>query len=812
MLILWKWGIYMREKAKKIIVFTLALMFVCGALPSGALIASAATKSVAAEEALVPAVNNGGDIKLTADINLSAELNIPEGVTVSLNLNGKTLNRGLKDCVDHGGVIRVNPGATLTVTDSSGNNAGKITGGASWNGGGICNHGTLYFEGGTIENCKAVHSSYGGGGGIYNDGLNGSDATLYLTGGVIKNNTARNGGGVFNGSAGTVVIEKKVTVKKVGTQAKETITNVKITGNVANALGGGIYNSSAISMQDTPEIYGNSSHDIYTSDGKKINITGALSSKNKMSVKSSGTDVVLTKGYSDFNTKKPSQYFTPADNTCVVLFTDSGEAMLKNGTNTVIEVYEKGKLVKREEVKESDFVSVWNKTIGYSKENQCVWGFTGEDSVVEITLGADYSYDTNLYVDPYRNIVIDLNGHYIKRAGQKQKDGYLFKLGEFAKLTVKDSNPKSDGYADHKGGVLADGNGDDCGGGIIIEKYAQFYMTGGTIYNCITDEHGGAVYLGADFATVNLKNCTIDSCKTKDSGDDAHGGGIYAKNAGNVVLENVTIKNCYGEDKGGGLYLREKPRNVRLSNVTFESNYAEDGGGAIFIDDLKSSTEFSFEAENCTFKKNKSGGDGGAVYVYDDDESEYRNPTVFRNCTFTENESSKYAGAIEVNDNGVVLFGGNFSNNKAGGKGGAVYVEGEYDISVAGKLVIKGNDGKDNYDNLCLEENSDHKAYVYSAGLYSGSEIYLSTSNNKTGITAVKDVSDYQTKYFHADKGSLSFNKKGTKTANMVTASLFGEGSKTTLFVLAGAAVVAVAVAVIIFKKRKGAAVNNGTD
>ena len=278
------------------------------------------------------------------------------------------------------------------------------------------------------------------------------------------------------------------------------------------------------------------------------------------------------------------------------------------------------------------------------------------------------------------------------------------------------------------------------------------------------------------------------------------------------MLENVTIENCQSEDKGGGLYLREKPRNVFLKNCVFTGNFANDGGGAIFIDDLKSDTEFTFEAENCFFTKNKANDDGGAVYINDDDEYETRKATVFRECTFTENESTKYGGAMEVNDNGVVLSGGSFTNNKAGGKGGAVYVEGEYDISVAGKLIIKDNDGKDNYDNLCLEENSSHKAYVYDAGLYDGSEIWLSTSNNKNGIAGVKDVSKYQAKYFHPEKGKLEFKKTGEKEAKMITtASLFGTGSLIIILVLSCVAACAVAAAVVI-KKKKGVAENDDDD
>jgi predicted outer membrane repeat protein len=487
--------------------------------------------------------------------------------------------------------------------------------------------------------------------------------------------------------------------------------------------------------------------------------------------------------------------------------------MLKNDKKTVLQVYENKKLAKREEFDQPS--EAWDKSLEYAKDNTTAFGIiSSEESVVEITLGSDWTCYHCLSTAVKMNIIVDLNGHYIKRDGKKAKDGSLFKIGESTWLTIRDSNPNSNGYKDHKGGVLADVNADDCGGGIIVGKNAHLYMYGGTLYNCKTDLHGGGIYNEGDNALIHLKNCTIDSCLTKDSGDDCHGGGIYVKNTTNLILENVTIKNCHSEDKGGGLYLREKPRNVVLKNVTFHNNYADDGGGAIFIDDLKSDTEFSFEAEKCTFTKNRANDNGGAVYINDDDEygdKNTRNATIFRDCVFKENECTKYGGAIEANDNGVMLFGGTFTDNNAAGKGGAIYVEDAYDISVAGRLIIKNNDGKDYYDNLCLEETSKHKAYIYCAGLYEGSDVHISTSNAKTGFAAVKNVSEYQAKYFHADTGSLTFNKTGEKTAAMVTASLFGDGSVTVLAVFCGAALLAAAAALLI-KKKKGVVQDDDND
>ena len=804
----------MRKISKVLALLILTCISVAVLMPAGFIRTSAKAVSVSTEAALVSAVKQGGEIQLKSDITLTDMLVIPSGVNASIDLNGKILSRTLSSCMVHGSVIRVEPNATLTINDGSGNNAGTICGGASWYGGGICNNGTLYFDGGTISGNRAEHRSYGTGGGIFSDGLNGSRATLYLRGGIIKNNTAQNGAGVFNGPTGSLEISENEVVKKKGSISTTYYYNVTVTANSASVNGGGIYNSGAMKISDSAEIYANDNCDIYIAKGRPMSVTGELKNKNIISVMAAeDTNPVIAKAFAEYNNKKPTEVFRSADSSSVLLYSveNNGDLILANNGNTVIQVYKEGKITKVEETDSDDFPSVWNKAVGYSEDNACKAGLTTDDSVVEIILGRDFSYDSALNVNPYRNIILDLNGHCIRRAFKKKKNGYMIKVGDYAKLTVSDSNPNSDGYKEHKGGVIADGNGDDCGGGIVLQKFSQLYMTGGTIYNCRTDLHGGAVYSGSDYATVYMKDCMIDSCSTKDSGDDCHGAGIYIKNAKSVTLESVTIKNCNSEDKGGALYLREKPRDVVLKTCTFTDNFANDGGGAIFIDDLKSDTEFSFEAEDCIFKKNKANDDGGAVYVNDDDEYKTRNPVIFRDCTFSENESTKYGGAIEVNDNGVVLFGGTITKNKASGKGGGIYVEGEYDISVAGRLVIKDNDGKDNYDNLCLEENSSHKAYVYDAGLYEGSEIWVSTSNNKTDIPGPKNVSEYQSGYFHPETGTFIFNKTEEKTATMVTASLFGDGSGKALFILCAVAVLITGAALII-RKKKGVAVTDDDD
>ena len=159
-----------------------------------------AQTEVSTEAALNSALSSESpiSIKLTADIALSNCLEIGDGSsstpTVTIDLNGHTLSRSLDAADTNGHVIWVRTGSTLTVTDGSGNNSGKITGGWATNGGGICNYGTLYFQSGTITGCQTDYT----GGAIRNNG------TATISGGVITNCSAPYGGALYN--TGTLTI------------------------------------------------------------------------------------------------------------------------------------------------------------------------------------------------------------------------------------------------------------------------------------------------------------------------------------------------------------------------------------------------------------------------------------------------------------------------------------------------------------------------------------------------------------------------------------------------------------------------------
>ena len=151
-------------------------------------------------DTLVEAINGGStSITLGDDVSREGstkEIVISQGKTVTINLNGYTLDGGGK-----GPVITVEEGGTLTIVDEPGDGReanGVITGGeTSSNGGGIyVNGGTLTMEGGAISGNQAEN-----GGGVYLT----NGATFTMTGGEISENklnvqhSTGYGGGVYVG-------------------------------------------------------------------------------------------------------------------------------------------------------------------------------------------------------------------------------------------------------------------------------------------------------------------------------------------------------------------------------------------------------------------------------------------------------------------------------------------------------------------------------------------------------------------------------------------------------------------------------------
>ena len=271
--------------------------------------------------------STAGSYYLTQSV--TADWTVPTG-EVNLCLNGQTIN----------GKITVGGGATLTLTDCSGN--GKVQGEVTVNGGkfelysgtitggvqvgkkgadyqtgssftmyggaitgnedyggvflvGTTNHidpPSFTMHGGTISD-NTAGASDGGGGGVYV----GEKCSFTMDGGTITGNTATagNGGGIYiHFNAGNVSISNAtITGNKASatgdtryghgggiySQRGVTVKNVTITGNNSTYEGGGIYGKGAITLTDAT-VTDNNQYDVYydgtESTNPKLTVSGSV--------------------------------------------------------------------------------------------------------------------------------------------------------------------------------------------------------------------------------------------------------------------------------------------------------------------------------------------------------------------------------------------------------------------------------------------------------------------------------------------------------------------------------------------------------
>ena len=270
---------------------------------------------------------NGDTVTLDDNITATAEdtaLRIPAGKTITLDLNGYTLDRNLDSAATDGSAI-INNG-TLTIDDSSRSGNGTITGAFNkTEGGALINNGTLTLNGGSITDNVATN----GGGGIFNKGI------LMIRGGAICDNsvigTGKNGGGIW-------------------TDNSLTISGGSITGNSSKTgNGGGIsYNNGSVTVSGSPVIMdntaGGSANDlhIWNNDNpdNKVTVNGALTENARIGIHTAVINASpFTSGLSGRGTV---ENFVSNHSDYTVRLNPDGEAVFKQTHTVTVDEAEHG--------------------------------------------------------------------------------------------------------------------------------------------------------------------------------------------------------------------------------------------------------------------------------------------------------------------------------------------------------------------------------------------------------------------------------------------------------------------------------------
>ena len=500
---------------------------------------------------------NGAKILVANDIDLSnSTLSIAEGTTVTIDLNGHTLDRKLTKRGEGGGqVITVRSTARLNIKN------GTLQGGWGGDSGGINNEGgTANLMNVTITGCTGDDR----GGGICNR----SGGTLTMTGGRITWNTSNDhgnpsgGGGIFNAEGATASL-KNVTI--IGNEAKSTggggicnlgtltIDGCAIENNICKTEGCGIWSggTATLNMQGEVIVYDNVkesglSSNLYLRNDAVVNITGALTGSNiGVGMETPGT---FTKGYSTYHSGELLANFFDVDQrniTSMALVDDEGQlssAIPEGGTYYVERSWNE-----RTQSVEADFRIL---------ESYQYTTLTGSDDDVTLSLGYYVVKGSDVVYDD-RIIFSGGGNHYLILCDGAKISAEFFTVNKDNTLYIYGQSGNTGKMINTYGATLMDKIPAGIGGaGAVI-------IHGGTI-----DVHGGRGGAGIggndghDCNSVTIYGGTVSAVGGHD--DDGFGGagigggglgsaGVITIYGGTVTAQSSTNGTYFHKPSGAGI-------------------------------------------------------------------------------------------------------------------------------------------------------------------------------------------------------------------------------------------------------------------
>ena len=554
----------------------------------------------------------GGVFRLDKDIfeggHVVRNLKVPEGKKVFLDLNGHTVDKQMSHTFDMGVVFLVD-GGELTISDSSGTNAGKITGGKNQyrsdssygkcDGGGVCvqNGGTFTLNGGTITGNETdvyplEYYATGVGGGVYV----GYQSTFIMNGGIIEKNKAKdNGGGVYvsndsnfimnggeirnntatNGNGGGVMVRS----------SRMTLNDGSIKNNVSKKAGGGIYaipysgdlefnlNGGTINGNRTTDGSGgglyiySSSPDSFHLSGKPV-ITGNYrgTGENEMPQNAYIGNLTinvngpLTEGASiGITSEKTPGQNRPAVFTSGLAAEDATRFFSNDSLQYILGTSSSGEA-------QLEALSTWAQVqaalrAGYSVKLE------NDIPCNDQTLGP-------LEIPEGKNVTLNLNGHVLDRKLSEPADNGEAILVK-GSLTLSDSNPSIVHSGGLTGGILTGGSNLSDGGGILIDG-GTLNLTGGTIAQNWTEGNGGGVFI-AD-GSINISGSPLVTGNEKSSGSRGVENNVYLP-SGKVF----TVTGNLGANARIGVTTQKKPGDE--TPVVLTSGLSGKGTEAAFVSD-----------------------------------------------------------------------------------------------------------------------------------------------------------------------------------------------------------------------------------
>lgn len=319
----------------------------------------------------------------------------------------------------------------------------------------------------------------------------------------------------------------------------------------------------------------------------------------------------------------------------------------------------------------------------------------------------------------------------------------------------------------------------------------------GTIENqyATSTDRGGAVTI--DYSTNGVSVADNAIFQNNEVQASTAGGAIKALNGFNIGnnVQFISNKASNGGAWGAGaLYIKLANKDIASENTTvqigenalFQNNIAG-LGGAIGLEygNLEIANGAQFINNEATSAGATHGG--GAIIVWQDPERPNMHSTLKLNgATFSQNKAANVGGAIAIFDTGAqtTINNSNFSNNIAGGDGGAIYNEKDAELIINGGTFTNNHSdgyggaiGSKGHLNISGTTFANNDGFVGGA-LYSGyndsgtgkgaATISGATFNNNSGLYGAGAIANY---------GDMEINISQTIfNGNKVTSEIVNDG------------------------------------
>ena len=467
--------------------------------------------------------------------------------SITVDLNGHTINRNLTAPTDYGCVISVDSSAALTLVDSVG--GGMITGGNNnYNGGGIAVAGTLNLQGGKITGNSA---SDGGGVAVISSG-----AVFTLTGGEISGNantTERSSAGVLYTSGAMNVSGSPVVTHAVYVDLNR---KLHVTGALTNATPIPVIIAGGVGVPFTDGLPNNGSAANFKSASDdyrvRVNADGEAELKTVHSV-TVAEDIANGTVTADLTTATEGDAVTltatPAEGYAFSHFT------VTDASGESVSVSPEGRIIMPDSnvTVTATFITEWKWLQNRMAEG---WTITLEKDIT----CADQS-EGPLVVPKDVTSTLDLNGHTVNRglAGKDAVEGGNV-ISVRGTLTVNDSSTD-------KTGKITGGNNSAAGGGVMLD--GTFTLNGGAVTGNRTGTYAGGIL---NYGTFNMTGGAISDNSAQNAG------GVY--NGGTFNLSGGLIcGNTASDSFGGGVYNNLGSVFNMSGSASIVGNHAATGGG-----------------------------------------------------------------------------------------------------------------------------------------------------------------------------------------------------------------------------------------